>query len=279
MLGAMLARPTPVLAVDLFPPERRELLALLASLPPDGWAQPTIAGTWTVKDVVAHLVADDLGRISSGRDGHHQRWVPGDEPLKAFIDRRNAEWVTATRRLSPRVLVTLLELGGRESQGLFEAIDPFDIGAPVAWAGDDPAPNWLDLARELSERWHHQQQIREAVGAPLLDEQRFLAPVLETFAFSLAPAFRGQVEPNGTSVGFRVEGESGGEWTVVREPAGWSLWIGRGDEPNATVSMDQDTAWRMYVRALDRPEVEQRARVDGDSRLGSTLFDAFALVS
>ncbi len=274
-----LARPDPVLVVDLFPFERQELLTLLASLAPEAWARPTIAGEWTVKDVAAHLVADDLGRISSGRDGHRVPWVPAEEPLKAFIDRRNAEWVTAMRRVSPRLLLTLLELGGRESHELFASIDPFALGAPVDWAGSQPAPNWLDLARELTERWHHQQQIREAVGAPPLDEPRLLRPVLATFAFSLPQAVRDLVSPIGTSIGLRIDGESGGDWTVVRDEAAWSLWTGRGDDPSAAVTIDQDTAWRMYVRALDRQEVERRSRVDGDAVLGSTLLGAFALVS
>ncbi|HEX3202686.1 MAG TPA: hypothetical protein VHW42_12245 [Actinomycetes bacterium] len=37
---------------------------------------------------------------------------------------------------------------------------------PVSWVGPDPAPNWLDVAREYSERWTHQQQIRDAAEIP-----------------------------------------------------------------------------------------------------------------
>ena len=148
----------------------------------------------------------------------------------------------------PRLLLTLLELGGRESQELFASIDPFALGAPVSWAGSEPAPDWLDLARELTERWHHQQQIREAVGAPPLDEPRFLRPVLATFAFSLPQAVRDVVSPIGTSIGLRIDGESGGDWTVVRdEPPGGASGPVAATNPSAAVTIDQDTAWRMYV--------------------------------
>lgn len=34
----------------------------------------------------------------------------------------------------------------------------------VSWASDGPVPLWFDMARELTERWVHQMQIREAVG-------------------------------------------------------------------------------------------------------------------
>jgi uncharacterized protein (TIGR03083 family) len=275
----MLRPPEPVLVVDLFPAERRALLDLLVSLAPDAWFRPTSAGEWTVKDVAAHLVADDLGRVSNQRDGHGQPWVPADEPLKEYIDRRNAEWVTTMRRLSPRVVRSLLEFSGDETQRLFESMDPFALGSRVSWVGPEPAPNWLDIAREFTERWHHQQQIREAVGAPLLNDPTFLRPVLETFAFALVPPYRDLEAPVGTTVQLSVAGPSGGDWAVVREPAGWSLRVGRADSPTGSVSMDEDCAWRMYVRSLSREEVAGRSTFGGDVPLASRLLEAFALVS
>jgi uncharacterized protein (TIGR03083 family) len=275
----MLRTPEPVLVLDLFPAERTALLALLESLPPDDWHKPTIAGEWTVKDVAAHLVADDLGRVSRDRDGHLQRWVPEDEPLKIYIDRRNRDWVATMRRLSPRVIRSLLEFGGDETQRLFECMDPYALGSPVSWVGREPAANWLDIAREFTERWHHQQQIREAVGAPLLDDPMFLGPVLSTFAFALVPPFRDLEADTGTTVHLAVDGRSGGDWAVVREIHGWRLRVGRPDSPNGSVAMGEDTAWRMYVRAAARPEVEAQSTFAGDPRLTRPILDAFALVS
>jgi uncharacterized protein (TIGR03083 family) len=275
----VLPSPEPILVLDLFPAERAALLALLESLSADDWRRPTSAGAWTVKDVAAHLVADDLGRVSSQRDGHRESWVEEVEPLKTYIDRRNAEWVTAMRRLSPQIIRSLLAFSAGETQQLFEAVDPFALGSPVSWAGPEPAPHWLDLAREFTERWHHQQQIRDAVGADLLIEPAFLRPVLATFAFALVPPFRGVEAPPGTTVQFSVEGPSGGEWAVVREVAGWSLRVGRADSPTASVEMDEDAAWRMYVRNLRRTDVARRSRITGDARLATSFFDAFALVS
>jgi len=34
----------------------------------------------------------------------------------------------------------------------------------VSWAGPEPAPVWLDAARDFSEYWTHQQQICDATG-------------------------------------------------------------------------------------------------------------------
>jgi len=49
--------------------ERRELLEWLDDLTPDEWHAPTAAPGWTVKDLALHLLDDDLGCLSRGRDG------------------------------------------------------------------------------------------------------------------------------------------------------------------------------------------------------------------
>ncbi len=51
---------------------------------------------------------------------------------------------------------------GEQTNAYFQRVDPFAMGGPVSWAGPEPAPVWLDVAREFTERWHHQQHIRAA---------------------------------------------------------------------------------------------------------------------
>jgi uncharacterized protein (TIGR03083 family) len=274
----MLRKPEPIFVLDLFDSERQALFAVLDALAPDEWFKPTVAGTWTVKDIAAHLVGDDLGRLARQRDGHREP-ATGDESLKASIDRRNAEWVASMRRLSPRVIRSLLELGGEQTRQFFGTIDPLALGGPVSWAGPEPAPNWLDIAREFTERWHHQQQIRDAAGAPSLDDPTFLQPALATFAFALVPAYRDYLAPSNTTVVLTVDGRSGGDWTIARTAGDWELLEGRADAPMATVRMDEDTAWRMYVGWLSQAQIRDRSVIRGDLRLGTQLLKAFALVS
>jgi uncharacterized protein (TIGR03083 family) len=58
----------PVLTVHLFPEERRLLLELLGTLAEEEWDAPTVCPGWSVKDIALHLLGDDLGRLSRGRD-------------------------------------------------------------------------------------------------------------------------------------------------------------------------------------------------------------------
>ena len=168
----------PVLTLQLFPEERAALLKLLASLSPNQWNAPTVCVGWSVKDIAAHLLADDLGRLARGRDAYSGggfKWTgQGDfaEQLLAYVNDYNERWVEAARRLSPRLLIDLLRWGGEETQAYFETLDMLAMGEPVTWAGPEPAPVWLDLAREYTERWCHQQQIRDAVSQPGFTQPR-----------------------------------------------------------------------------------------------------------
>ena len=51
-------------------------------------------------------------------------------------------------------------------------------------------PNWFHLAREFTERWHHQQQIRLATERDGIMTRELYHPVLECFMRALPFAFR-----------------------------------------------------------------------------------------
>ena len=157
--------PSEVIVADLFPPLLRELLALLAALSDEDWRRPTACAGWSVRDVALHLLGDDLGKLSRQRD----QWRSGiaartPAELVVLLDAHNQGWVQAARVMSPRVLRDLLEVTGTQICAYFDSLDPHAIGDVVSWAGPEPAPMWLDLAREYTERWHHQQHIRDAVA-------------------------------------------------------------------------------------------------------------------
>jgi uncharacterized protein (TIGR03083 family) len=274
----------PVLVVHLFPEERRLLLELLGALRDEEWSAPTVCLAWSLKDVALHLLGDDLGRLSRGRDAFRAGgFVPKGEgdfesELLDFIHRWNELWVQATRRISPRLLCDLLRFAGEETQRYFESLDLFAIGGPVTWAGPDPAPFWLDIAREYTERWHHHQQIRDALGRPALTEPRLFAPVLETFVRALPHTFRDVRAAGGTHVRLTISGDAGGVWSLVRDER-WSLFRDVRGEPQAAVAMDADTAWRLFTKGISREAALARTQMMGDRRLALKVFDTVSIIA
>jgi hypothetical protein len=270
--------PLRVDVVPLFGPLHEELVRLLSGLSAADWDRPTVAGTWRVRDVAAHLLDTDLRRISSQRDG----WIqPAETPIAGWADLvshlngLNAGWVEAVRRLSPRVLTELLTYSGRELAAVVATLDP-DAPAPfsVLWAGQTESTNRFDLGREYTEKWHHQAQIRLAVGAAPLDGRRFFHPVLAFSMHALPRALDGEAASEGTAVSVSIAGEAGGTWSAVRGAAGWRLFEGEAPSPAARVAMDGETAWRLLYNALFAEEVRRHVAVEGDERLAAAVLRA-----
>jgi uncharacterized protein (TIGR03083 family) len=276
----VLKPPQPIIVTALFPQMLEELLALLAGLPPEGWGRPTVCSSWSVYDVALHLLGDDVQILSSHRDGHSlPASIAGWPDLVSYVNSQNALWVQAARRASPRVLIDLLRLTGTQVCEYLQTLDLHSFGGSVSWVGPDPAPVWLDVAREYTERWHHQQHIRDAVGRPGLKQPRFLAPVLEAFMRALPRTYRGVSAPDGTSVAVTVRGESGGTWSVSREGECWVLYVGAAAEPDATVSLDQDVGWRIFTRGLAQAEAREKVAVVGDQALGLKVLDMVSIIA
>lgn len=273
----------PLLLVDRFGPLHAELIALLRGLGPGDWHRPTACALWSVRDITAHLLDDDLRRLSFHRDGQpppSDEAIEGYASLVAMINRMNAEWVAVARRLSPRVLIDLLEVTGPMVVELFRSIDPH---APahwaVAWAGEDASAHWFDVGRDYTERWLHQQQVRDAVGAPPLTGREWLHPVLDLFVRAVPVAYRAVVREDGTAVRLAIEGPAGGDWTLRREAGAWRLLAGRHPAPDAMVTMSDDTAWRLFSKGLERDAARARVRLDGDQALGEVTLGALAVMA
>lgn len=269
----------PVLTASLFRPDRAALLELLGGLEDADWERPTACAGWSVKDVALHILGGDLANIAGRRDGC---WalVPGPgEDMGTFIDRINRDWVMAARRLSPRLIVEMLADSGPRLFDCLGLLDPMAIGGPVTWAGPGPAPVWLDVAREYTERWLHQQHVRDAVGRPGQTERRFLAPVIATFVHALPLALEGATAAPGTAVEVDVEGAAGGRWAVVREATGWALLAGSPESSTALLRTDADTAWRILTLGMDEAAARLRVQLGGDLGLAGRLLRTVAIIA
>ena len=287
----------PLLTAHLFPTLDAQLSDLLRSLTPDDWERQTIAPRWKVKDVAAHLLDTQLRTLSFGRDGYTLSPAPAiasDRDLVAFIDRLNAEGVTVYRRLSPPVLIAWMEQTSREAASYYASLDPFAparIG--VSWAGESVSANWFDVARELTERWHHQQQIRLAVAepadtvqAPSANAARNLRaimtpelyhPVLDCFMRALPFHYRSISVPPGTAIRIHVSGDCGGDWHLYRGDA-WMLASEPVGTIVATVTIPQDIAWRVFTKGIARENAREQVRVTGDAALGNHVLYMLAIV-
>ncbi|HEX5575672.1 MAG TPA: maleylpyruvate isomerase family mycothiol-dependent enzyme [Gemmatimonadales bacterium] len=273
----------PVFLVGLFPGLHLELMTLLRGLATKDWNRPTACTLWSVKDIVAHLLDSCLRRLSFGRDRNEStpnRSIASYTDLVAYLNRLNAEWIAATRRLSPRLLMGLIDWAEPQLHQYLKSLDPHETAVfGVAWAGEDRSPTWFDIGREYTERWLHQQQIREAVGAPGLTARQWLSPALDIFVRALPFSYRGVVADANTRVEVQIGGEAGGTWTLVHSSEGWQLFVGAASDPATVVSLDQDAAWKLFSKALPPDEARREITITGDSRLGQPFLKTLAVMA
>ena len=267
----------PILVSDLFPEVTCRLVELLRSLSSDDWRLPTVSSRRTVKNIASHLLDGSLRRLSMQRDGYRPddgRSQPrAGEPLIDFLNRLNDEWETGTRRLSPRVVVDLIEWADAQLADLFRSLDPHGPAIfPVAWAGEDQSENWMDVARDYTEKWHHTQQIFDSTSRTSTVMNRRLGhPCLDIFMRALPFTFRGVEAERGCVVTVAITGEAGGNWHVERREGRWEQTAEPPRSAAATVTMDQDTAWKLVTKRRSREAIRQQftgIRITGDETLG-----------
>ena len=250
---------------------------MLRGLDAAAWDQPTVAGTWRVREVAAHLLDGDLRKLAAHRDAHVPS--PAAPPrtysdVVGLINSLNASGVGYAARLSSRLLVDLLDVTGGWVSEFVESLDP-ELPAlfPVAWAGEAESKNWMDTGREYTERWHHQMQIRDAVGLPLLLDDVWYKPLLSFSVRALPRVYADVAAPSGAALTLRIR-DSEMSWSIVRNAKRWSLRDGAVTGASADVSVSRDDAWRLFYNAYSRDAAASALRIEGDRALALHLVNA-----
>jgi hypothetical protein len=263
---------TPIYTADLFPALHVELIGLLRGLSDADWTRPTVARTWRVRDIVGHLLDIDLRKLSGGRDGHRSSVLKpaatSFDDVVDLINHQNATGVSHAERLSPRVMTDLLEVTGQWLSNFVASLPPHaDAHIAVLWADETQSKNWMDTGREYTERWHHQMQIRDAVGAGALVQQRWFYPVLDLSVRAFRRSYKDVPAAIGSSVVFEVDAEGDNVWSVTREESDWVVTRGRASGAAASVRADADTAWKLLYNALSPEAARAGVVISGDAIL------------
>lgn len=266
--------------LELFPVLDGELISLLKSLSPDDWNRPTRAKLWKVKDVAAHLLDGNVRMLSLSRDQYFGEAVTVNSyaELVAYLNQLNADWIKATKRLSPPVLISLLEWSGK---AYCDHLKQLDLASPamfcVAWAGENQSPNWFHIAREYTEKWHHQQQIREAVNKPGITSRALYHPVLQTFLKAFPHHYRETHASSGSVIEVIIEGEAGGKWYFVFDGKKW-FERDHTSDVITTIAMDQNDAWKLFTKGLSPDEVQKSLKIHGQKALATPFFSITSIM-
>lgn len=273
----------PVKTVHLFPVLDKMLIKLLRSLSDEQWNSPTIARLWTVKDIAAHLLDGNVRTLSCSRDryfGQKADNIHSYDDLVVYLNQLNHQWTDAAKRISPKLLTGLLESTGKQFCRHVKKLDPYDEAVfSVAWAGQDVSPNWFHIAREYTEKFLHQQQIRDAIGAEALFTKKLYYPFLDTFMRALPHTYRHVEAATGTIVSVIVTGKAGGRWNIIKNDNGWDLVKKIKTAAAAVVTIDPHDAWKLFSKGISPAEAESRVEITGDIPLGKRALQMIAVMA
>ncbi len=274
----------PIPTLHLFPQLDQLLLEFLRSLSPADWEKRTIVPLWTIKDIAGHLLDGNLRTLSMSRDqffGEKPDPIESYSELVVYLNRLNADWIKAFKRVSPAVLIELLELTGAQYNTYLSTLDPY---APaifsVAWAGEEESKNWFHIAREYTEKWHHQQQMRLAMGQEeALYSPELYFPYLDASMRALPHHYRNVVAARGSVIAFAVQGLRNAQWYLQRGENAWALSKKLTQTPLASVDIDGTIAWRMLTKGIAKAEAAKLVEIEGDQKLGAVVMDMLAVMA
>ena len=277
-------KPAPIHLIDLMPEIDQKLIELLESLSIEDWSKQSIAPAWKVKDIAVHLLDGNLRTLSMLRDhyyGETTEELKSYQDLVGFLNQLNADWVKAAKRLSPKVIVDWLKTSGKEYCDFLKTLDPEEKAVfSVAWTGENESKNWFHIAREYTEKWHHQQQIRLAVNKEQeLLKKKWYLPYLETSVRALPHHYRAIKGKEGDLIKFIFRGQDDYTWFLKYQIGQWKLWTEVQEEPKCEVIIKNEIAWKIFTKGITKNEAIKQSQITGNIDLGLKVFEMIAVMA
>ena len=253
---------------DLVPLYRRqvaELADVLDTVPDGAWSLDTAAG-WTIHELVAHLVGVEA-YVASRLDLGDFEPPPGTEHDHVGM---TVPIIDAERMRPPSETRQAWERSAWAVVGLLDALGPDLLTRRIDLYGIPTSARTAIVAR-MFELWTHADDVRRALGQPLVDpDPERLAAMSDVAARSLPTGMTlsGTARP-GASAKVVLLGEGGGTWTVP-------LAMGdAGGPPATTVVADVVDFCRVASTRLDPATLDHD--VEGDAELARQVLRAVAI--
>ncbi len=272
--------------LHLFPKLTEEFLRLLREIEPSGWLKPSPIKGRTIKDLVSHVINGSLRNISMQRDNFMDNsnvpTIKSYDDLVNHIQKMNTDWMNVSRRLSPKILIYLLEYSDKEFYEFLKSKNPNEKALfSVAWAGETESENWFDIAREYTEKWHHQMQIRLALDKSILLDTEYTEPLYDTFMLALPHLYRefNNFE-NGTKIKISMTGKLNKSWIIEWQTDKWIFTDSNKSDIYTSVEIPDDIAWIIFTNTDRKKEkYKTKIKISGDKSVGLRLLDLVTVMS
>ncbi|HEX2847684.1 MAG TPA: hypothetical protein VHN59_14140, partial [Chitinophagaceae bacterium] len=102
---------------------------------------------------------------------------------------------------------------------------------------------------------------------------------LDTFMYAFPHTFRDVQAETGTIVSLKVSTDIGGQWSIVKMGNGWELNKNTDLNPRTQVTIDPDTAWKLFSKSWRPEQVSGKVEIEGDRLLGEQALKMVAVMA
>ena len=272
----------PIKTIHLFAELDHLLIDVLYNLPINDWERTTLSPHWNIKDIAAHLLDGNIRSLSTSRDHFFEKKMQPLSQYKevvAYLNRINNDWVNIMRKISPQVIIELLTLTNVMYADHLGELDPFARSIyPVGWAGESESQNWFHIAREYTEKWHHQQQIRSAIGEEtILFSPALFRPYVETSLRAIPYHLKDFNAREGECVAITIKDVD--TYYLVMSESGWIHHDKGNTDLVSRITIDPKVIWKMFSKEISTEEVVASADITGNNNLANKILGTVAVMA
>jgi uncharacterized protein (TIGR03083 family) len=245
--------------------------AACLGLDEEQWGRDTDCPGWSVRDQLSHLIGIEKTLLAEPAP------PPIEEPWPAHIKNEfaavNEAWVEARRSLPGDVVLAEFDSVTGSRLDALRQLEPaaFDV---VGWSPVGQVPYRDFMWVRVFDSWVHEQDIRRALGRPGGTEGPGASTTLDRVSATMGYVVGRKVAPpEGSTVVFDVVGPAGRVLALAVEGGRASTLSARPERPSVSLTMDEETYWRLGCGRITPAEAKDHVTIEGDEAVGSAIIE------
>jgi hypothetical protein len=104
-------------------------------------------------------------------------------------------------------------------------------------------------------------------------------PFMDAFMYALPHTYRNVTAKEGTMLQVNVSTEIGGTWYLTKDKSSWKLSKSAAHAIAAAITIDPDSAWKLFSKSIRAEQVMQGIEITGDEKLAAVTLEMISVMA